>query len=222
MNAEKHDFKDGRGPVPAHRHHNGGGWVEDSVYFHTAPGDPYGLGRWKSEPVDVFIHATAEVWGDVQFRADAVLHAGVRVHGKCRGSSRIGVYLDSKGLTLCRGVQIEGQFQAWSADYAKGWVIGEGSVFHDLMIDTGVSLDGSYPNKTLPPGTCLSSYAQAREHLEKHNKETSDCRCARQHPPDSTYRRIMSDIVQAVPRPAGNADSSWEEVMGRPYWSVRR
>ena len=27
-----HDFKDGKGPVPAHQHSNGGGWVADTAY----------------------------------------------------------------------------------------------------------------------------------------------------------------------------------------------
>jgi len=26
-----HDFQDGQGPVPAHRHRNGGGWVADTA-----------------------------------------------------------------------------------------------------------------------------------------------------------------------------------------------
>ena len=26
-----HDFKDGNGPVPAHQHLNGGGWVADTA-----------------------------------------------------------------------------------------------------------------------------------------------------------------------------------------------
>src|ERR1700685_4068028 len=31
MSEELHDFKDGNGPVPAHRHGNGAGWVANSA-----------------------------------------------------------------------------------------------------------------------------------------------------------------------------------------------
>ena len=37
------DFKDGNGPVPAHEHPNGGGWVADTAKVDT-------LMRWLSEP----------------------------------------------------------------------------------------------------------------------------------------------------------------------------
>lgn len=75
------DFRDRNGPVPAHRHPNGGGWVaetatvEDSVF--VGPG------------AQVF--GNAQVFENAQVFGNAWIYGDVRVFGDSRvwGSSRL-------------------------------------------------------------------------------------------------------------------------------------
>ncbi len=72
-----HDFDDGRGPVPAHQHSNGGGWVENTA---TVASTAY-----------VGPHAQVRLFGKVLDRA--------RVEGQ-------GLVTDSavvKDKAICRG-----------------------------------------------------------------------------------------------------------------------
>ena len=59
------DFDDGRGPVPAHRHPNGGGWVADTASVETA----------------AFVGPDARVSGDARVLGSARLLGGTRVWG---------------------------------------------------------------------------------------------------------------------------------------------
>ena len=58
-----HDFGDGRGEVPAHRHPNGGGWVEDTAHV-----DPTAyVGR------KAVVKGQAVVMGHARVRGDEVV-----------------------------------------------------------------------------------------------------------------------------------------------------
>lgn len=59
------DFLDGRGPVPAHQHPNGGGWVDDKA---------------KVDPT-AFVDARARVFGTAQVFGDARVFGTARVFG---------------------------------------------------------------------------------------------------------------------------------------------
>ena len=56
------DFQDGNGPVPAHQHKNGGGWVADSAT----------------------VERTAQVFGDARVYGDAQVYGDARVFGDAR------------------------------------------------------------------------------------------------------------------------------------------
>jgi len=66
------DFEDGRGPVPAHRHSNGGGWVENTAQVEES----------------VFVEDTARVFeyaivkDEVQVLDFAQVGEGASIHGK--------------------------------------------------------------------------------------------------------------------------------------------
>ena len=87
------DFKDGNGPVPAHQHKKGGGWVANSAY--VAPTAYLGpraqvfgrAGIYCDAEVhdDVRVRGVAQIWDDVVLRGnaevqDAGLHHLVRLH----------------------------------------------------------------------------------------------------------------------------------------------
>jgi len=56
--SEMFDFEDGRGPVPAHQHANGGGWVADTVII----------------PAEIYIGRTARISG-------GEIYGGARIYG---------------------------------------------------------------------------------------------------------------------------------------------
>ncbi len=78
-----HDFCNGVGPVPAHQHPNGGGWVED-----TANVDQHAyVGPDAEVYEDARVYPGARVYGDSRVHAnaclwiDAVVWSGSRVSG---------------------------------------------------------------------------------------------------------------------------------------------
>lgn len=60
-----HNFGDGYGPVPAHRHINGGGWVADTAYV---------------SPV-AYIGSNAAVCGDAKVCGNAKVYDGLPISG---------------------------------------------------------------------------------------------------------------------------------------------
>jgi acyl-[acyl carrier protein]--UDP-N-acetylglucosamine O-acyltransferase len=71
--APKHDFKDGRGKVFAHKHDNGKGWVEDTATVDDA----------------VYVGSKAEVYNFAQVRGYCRLENQTRVYGSARISDRV-------------------------------------------------------------------------------------------------------------------------------------
>ena len=71
-----YDFKDGNGPVAAHKHPNGGGWVADSAFVEpTAYVGPNAL-----------VYGSAEVFGDALVSGDAKVFGSARVLGEAEVS----------------------------------------------------------------------------------------------------------------------------------------
>jgi len=66
MKAQTHDFRDGNGPVPAHRNPNGGGWVADSAHVDKS----------------AYIGPDARVHGDAWVYDNARVCGNARVHVK--------------------------------------------------------------------------------------------------------------------------------------------
>ena len=77
-----YDFQDGRGPVPAHQHPNGGGWVADTA--RVAASACVGRDAW--------------VCGDAEVSGDARVYGDARVSSR-RGCAQIGP-VGSRGDTL--------------------------------------------------------------------------------------------------------------------------
>ena len=84
-----HDFNDGNGPVPAHRHSNGGGWVADTAKVdasaHVGPdAKVYGYAHVYGN-ARVFgnarVYGNAQVYGDAQLYGYAWVGGNARVYG---------------------------------------------------------------------------------------------------------------------------------------------
>ena len=68
------DFDDGKGPVPAHKHPNGGGWVADTAKVAKT----------------AYVGAEARVYGN------AMVFGNARVYGDARVYDNAGVYDNAK------------------------------------------------------------------------------------------------------------------------------
>ena len=97
-NIETFDFGDGQGPVPAHRHVQGGGWVAD-----TARVDP-----------DSFVGARARVFGRATVGPKVALYNKTSVSGSARVSN---VVLE-EAAKVDRSAQIHGS--AWATAIISG------------------------------------------------------------------------------------------------------
>ncbi len=62
------DFQNGRGPVPAHQHPNGNGWVENTVII----------------PENICVPATSRIWGKARIGDNARIGNGARIGDNAR------------------------------------------------------------------------------------------------------------------------------------------
>ena len=87
-------FNFGFGPVPAHRHSNGGGWVADTA---TVADTAY-VGP------DAMVSGNAEVYGNARVSGNAQMFGDARVFGTIQIDSRIIAANRSDGYTflICR------------------------------------------------------------------------------------------------------------------------
>jgi hypothetical protein len=69
--SETHDFNDGYGPVPAHRHSNGGGWV---AYSAKVDASAY-VGP------DAWVYGNARVYGNAEVFGNAEVYGDAQVFG---------------------------------------------------------------------------------------------------------------------------------------------
>jgi tetrahydrodipicolinate N-succinyltransferase len=69
------DFGDGNGPVPAHKHPNGGGWVADTATVAET----------------AYVGPDAQVYGNAQVSENASVYGGARVFEDARvsGNARV-------------------------------------------------------------------------------------------------------------------------------------
>jgi hypothetical protein len=70
------DFNDAKGPVPAHKHANGGGWVADTA----------------TVAATAYVGPNARVYGNVQVSGDARVYGRARVSGDARVSDYARVF----------------------------------------------------------------------------------------------------------------------------------
>lgn len=113
----KHDFKDGNGSVPAHRHSNGCGWVAD-----TAQVDRF---AYVGEHAQVY--GNARVAGDAKVYGKARVYDNAQVYENARVSGNARVYGDARvfGVSVVRG-------NAWVHDNA--WVARNAVIYGDAEI----------------------------------------------------------------------------------------
>ncbi len=74
------DFGDGNGPVPAHRHPNGGGWVADTAKVYETS----------------YVGPDAQVYDDATVSGNARVYDNARVYGNAWVSSNARVYDNAK------------------------------------------------------------------------------------------------------------------------------
>ena len=111
-----YDFQDGNGPVPAHRHTTGGGWVADTAT----------------------VEETAYVGPDARVYGDAVVFGNARVYGDAAvyGTARV-----SDNAVVFGNARVYGT--AWVSDnavvYGTAWVYGNARVYGDARVFSGQS-----------------------------------------------------------------------------------
>tara|TARA_R110000868_G_scaffold217532_2_gene467635 strand:- start:1111 stop:1521 length:411 start_codon:yes stop_codon:yes gene_type:complete len=120
-----YDFGDGNGPVAAHQHPNGGGWVADtatvdaSVYVGTA----------------AHVYGNAEVYGDAWVYSDARVYGNARVYGIMRSDGYAFVALPCadgqiRVIAGCRYFTFEEAREHWK--HRAGTFLGDET---DLILD---------------------------------------------------------------------------------------
>ena len=130
-----YDF--GLGPVPAHRHANGGGWVADTVDL-----DP-----------EAFVEEGSLVFGNVRMRGPVRIEGRSRVHGNAWvwGSVRI-----QGGSSVCEHAMVSEAAKIRGGSVAKGrtWVTGnacldgasvakdDSLIAQDARVDEGSEVGG--------------------------------------------------------------------------------
>ena len=94
-----YDFKDGNGPVPAHQHPNGGGWVADTA---TVAETAYVCGTAKVYG-NANVYGTAKVYGKARVYGNARVYGTARIYGDAYvcGNARlqVGVVYGEAGIT---------------------------------------------------------------------------------------------------------------------------
>jgi carbonic anhydrase/acetyltransferase-like protein (isoleucine patch superfamily) len=112
-----HDFKDGQGPVEAHQHPNGGGWVANTA----------------SVDDSAYAGPRARVYGDAGVRDNASVEDNAHVFGDAQvyGNARV-----CDNATASGDAQIGGTTQifgtAWV--YGEAWIYGNARVFGSAWI----------------------------------------------------------------------------------------
>jgi outer membrane murein-binding lipoprotein Lpp len=66
--SDTHDFNDGNGPVPAHRHSNGGGWVADTAKVDES----------------AYVGSDAQVYGYAQVSSGACVFGNAQIYGSAK------------------------------------------------------------------------------------------------------------------------------------------
>mgnify|MGYP000291848002 CR=1 FL=1 len=162
------DFGDGNGPVPAHRHPNGGGWVADTATVDDTAYvglDARVFGQAKVQN-RARVEGTAWVFGMARIKNDAWLNQNARVSGKATVQSRARVY----GNAVVTDAAFVGGC-AWVFDDAlvggNSLIIDQASVFGQARITNGRSLRGRAMNSGPLPRRKLSDPTPTADAYEK-------------------------------------------------------
>ena len=85
---QTHDFRDGKGPVPAHRHTKGGGWVADTANVYNSA---Y-IGPDARVYGNALVYDSARVYGNALVYDSAWVSGNARVHDSARVYDNARVY----------------------------------------------------------------------------------------------------------------------------------
>ena len=99
------DFGDGKGPVPAHQHSNGGGWVADTAIVAAT----------------AYVGSSARVYGNAWVSGDARVYGAAMVYGKAQVYGNAWVSGDAR-------VSDDAQV------YGNAWVSGDARVSDDARV----------------------------------------------------------------------------------------
>ena len=89
MNNTTFDFEDGNGPVPAHRHSNGGGWVADTAQVLEA----------------AYVCRNAQIFGYAHVSGNASVFEDARVYGNARVSGNASVFGNAEVSAQVYGIR---------------------------------------------------------------------------------------------------------------------
>lgn len=126
------DFNDGNGPVPAHQHPNGGGWVADTAKVDdTAYVGP-----------DVCVYGHARVFGDACVSGSARVYGRAWVSGSARVYGAAHVFGDARvyGDAWVSGYA---RIYGWARVYDRACVSGAAYIFDRARVSGGAWVSGS-------------------------------------------------------------------------------
>ena len=88
---ETYDFQDGNGPVPAHKHPNGGGWVANTAQVD----DTAFVGEDAKVYDDAWVSGKAKVFGNAEVYGNAMVFGNAEVYGDAKVSGNAEVFSGS-------------------------------------------------------------------------------------------------------------------------------
>ncbi len=155
-----YDFDDGSGPVPAHRHTNGQGWIADTATVDTS----------------VYVSEHAKVYGKALVNGAVKIFDRVRVSGQASINDKVALYDDayiSDNVILSDAVVIAGDAQILGYTILTENIRVIGSTVMNQAIRLAGSadiLDGTIGNRSpkLRPPKTITSYETQRDWLLTH------------------------------------------------------
>ena len=143
-----YDFLDGTGPVPAHRHSNGGGWVADSAYVAAS--------AFVGPDAKVYDNAkvcdNAEIYGNAVVSGNAVVYD----HASVYGNAVIGMRLDRFDAAIKENTMSEDEAKTKWCPFAR-------------ISDTTAPVSVNRPETYVDVTRCLGSVCMAwRREGERH------------------------------------------------------
>ena len=136
MTTLTHDFHDGRGPVPAHQHLYGGGWVADSAHVDASV----------RVTGDALVYGNARVTGDAQVYGNAQVSGDAQVSGNAQVTGN--ALVESQADFLIVGpVGSRGDYLMMVRDSKLGIRVSTGC-FSGSWAEFCARVDATYPDAT--------------------------------------------------------------------------
>jgi hypothetical protein len=120
------DFGDGNGPVPAHKHPNGGGWVADTA---TVDETAYVGGA------EARVYGNAQVSGNAKVSGNAWVFGNAKVYGNAQVYDNAGVSGDAQ---VFHDAGVFGNAEVFD----NAWVFGKARVLGDAQVYDNARVSG--------------------------------------------------------------------------------